>query len=382
MNSKERFAAVLENGKPDRLPLFIPAVACSVASKILGYDAHTGGDSLHFKEEFSWTLGGHAHEEFVQKYREDVLTLSKKLGVDVVRDVWRQKRIPARRLDEHTLLFGDENGRHTVKRFFPETQSYGIVYSDEGYRDTDEIIKDINAGLRRDNTPSDDEMTEMYGDHLEMMRLAGDEFAVMVTALALPLPMENVAWLETTALEPELLRDHYLHEAEGMAKQVRWLKAQGFRFLSAGCDIASQQGPVLSPNAFGKIVEPALAILAAECSRLGMTYCYRSDGNLWSLCDSIFIRAGVQAYGEVDRGASMAVGALREKYPKLILLGNVSSVTLSCGNERQVREEARATMIESGGMNYIAGPSNAIVHGTPVGNVYAMVEEIRNFVNA
>jgi uroporphyrinogen-III decarboxylase len=72
----------------------------------------------------------------------------------------------------------------------------------------------------------------------------------------------------------------------------------------------------------------------------------------------------------------MTVGKLREKYPGVILLGNVSSVTLCSGTEQQVREEVRATLSEAGGYDYIAGPSNAIVHGTPVENVYAMVEEI------
>jgi hypothetical protein len=185
--------------------------------------------------------------------------------------------------------------------------------------------------------------------------------------------------LEATALEPELLRDYYLYLATGMARQVRWFKARGFSFLNAGADIASQSGPVISPRSFGFIMEPALKVLALECERLGMTYCYRSDGNMWSLCDSIFRRAGVQAYGEADRLASMTVGRLHERYPDVVILGNISSITLCNGSEQQVREETRATLVESGGVDYIPGPSNAVVHGTPVKNLWAMVEEIKAF---
>jgi hypothetical protein len=379
MNSIERFHAVLAHEKPDRLPLYIPTVACSVASRILGREAHTGGDSLHFKEEYSWTEGVNAHEEFVDKYREDTIALAKALGADVVREAWRCTRRPARRIDGNTLLFGDENGKYTVKRYFPEYQSYGTVKTTEGFRDVAELKKDILDGMKRDNTYSDGELAEIYKGQLEIKKLAGTMFAVLAGALALGAAMDDVVWLEATALEPDLLRNHYLHMAEGMARQVVWFRDNGFRFINAGSDIASQGGPVISPDSFGFIFEPALGIMSAECARLGLTYCYRSDGNMWSLCDSIFKRAGVQAFGEVDRGASMTVGRLREKYPGVILLGNVSSVTLCSGTVRQVREEVRATLDEAGGRGYIAGPSNAIVHGTPVENVYAMVEEITGY---
>jgi hypothetical protein len=44
-----------------------------------------------------------------------------------------------------------------------------------------------------------------------------------------------------------------------------------------------------------------------------------------------------------------------------------------------VREETRATLMESGGYNYIPGPSNAVMHGTPVENVYSMIDEIEKY---
>lgn len=379
MTSIERFNAVLDHKKPDRMPLYIPTVACSVASGILGYEAHTGGDSLHFKEELSWTQGVNAHDEFVCKYREDTMALGRALGVDVVREGWRCKRRPAKKLDDHTLLFGDEDGRHTIKRYFPETQSYGVVKSSEGYRDVDELISDVRSNLLQEYNRNEGELAAAYVDQLEIKRLAGGEFAVLAGALSIGLSMDSAEWLEATALAPELLRDHYLRIALGMARQVSWFREQGLRFINAGSDIAAQDGPVISPRAFSFIVEPALTVLAGECARQGMTYCYRSDGNMWGLCESIFVRAGVQAYGEVDRNASMTVGAVHARYPGVVILGNVSSFTLCNGTEEQVREETRATLTESAGYDYIAGPSNAIVHGTPVKNVWAMVEEIKKF---
>ena len=47
MDTYERFNAVLNGKKPDKMPFFFPTIACSVASKLLGTDVNSGGDSLH-----------------------------------------------------------------------------------------------------------------------------------------------------------------------------------------------------------------------------------------------------------------------------------------------------------------------------------------------
>jgi uroporphyrinogen-III decarboxylase len=75
----------------------------------------------------------------------------------------------------------------------------------------------------------------------------------------------------------------------------------------------------------------------------------------------------------------MTVDKLRKAYPNLIILGNISSGTLHKGTAMDVREETRATLMESGGYNYIPGPSNAVMHGTPVENVYSMIDEIEKY---
>jgi len=91
MTGHERFEAIIDGRKPDRLPIYFVAVACTVASEILGREAHTGADSLHFKEELSLLQGERAHLEFEEKHLEDVTALWHKLGVDVVREVWRSQ---------------------------------------------------------------------------------------------------------------------------------------------------------------------------------------------------------------------------------------------------------------------------------------------------
>ncbi len=379
MNSFERFNAILDGKKPDRMPFFFPTIACSVASEILGREAHTGGDSLHFKEEKSWLYGEQAHAEFVQKYQEDSLELHKRLGADIIRETWRCRAKPTKMLDEYTLLFGDENGPHTIKRFYPETQSYGVVKKVGEPQDGEELIERLKKSMKHDYDLTDDILEERFKDQLRMKKMAEPYFPMIATGLGIGFPMDSVAWLEASAIDPLFLRDYFLFHAEKEVKIVKFLVNKGFRFISGGADIATAKGPVMSPKNFRTIFEPTLKLFADECRKYGAVFCYRTDGDIWEIADCLFKDAGVQAYGEVDRAASMTVGKLREKYPDLIILGNISSATLVEGTTEDVRRETRATLEESGGYRYIPGPSNAIVHGTPVENVYAMIDEIKNY---
>lgn len=379
MNSYERFDAILEGKKPDKMPFYFPTIACSVASEILGREVDSGGDSIHFKEEASWLDGENAHQEFVERYRENAIELYRKLGADIARETWRSKGRPTKKLDDYTLLFGKEDGPHVIKRFFPENQSYGVVENTTGFRDIDELKQNLLNEMKRDYKVTEDVLYEEYKDQLELKKMSDPYFPSIVGGLSFPFSMGNVLGLEALVLEPELLRDYYLFHAEIGIQHIEWLHKQGYKFINGGADMATNTGPIFSPKTFETIFVPSLKRITEECSKYGMIYCYRTDGDIWAISDAMFLDGGVQAFGEVDRLASMTVGSLRERYPDLIILGNNSSSTLAIGAVEEVREETRASLEESGGLNFIPGPSNAIVHGTPVENVYAMVEEINNY---
>lgn len=379
MTPQQRFDAVLDQRTPDRMPFYFPTIACSVASALLGRAVDSGADSLHFKEERSWLDGDAAHADFVARYHENALALNRLLQADVVRETWRCSARPTRQLDEHTLLFGDEHGPHLVKRFFPDQQTYGVVEDTLSPGSPDDLVAALRQEMRRDLRVTDAELAATYASQLRFQELAAPHFPAIVGALGIGIPMTSTAWLEATVLEPEFLADYFAFRAEIAVQHVGWLRRQGYRFINAGVDLASSTGPVFSPATFRRLLGPPLKRVADECRRHGMIYCFRTDGNVWSLRDELFAHTGIQAFGEVDRQASMTVGRLRAAHPDLIILGNVSSTTLCNGTEADVRRETRACLEESGGRNFIAGPSNAIVHGTPVRNVWAMREEIAHY---
>ena len=144
-------------------------------------------------------------------------------------------------------------------------------------------------------------------------------------------------------------------------------------------DLAMQNGVIYSPAAFRRVIFDGLKIPSDACRKEGMVYCYRTDGNIWAIFDMMFSEIGIRAYGEVDRLADMTVEKIRRRAPSLILLGNSSSATLHSASEAEVREETARSLRESGGTGFLPGPSNAIMAGTPVKNLFAMAEEIEKY---
>lgn len=214
MNSFDRYNAILKGEKPDKMPFYFPTIACSVASEILGRKVKTGADSLHFAEEMSWLDGANAHEEFVCKHREDVLELNRKLRADIVRETWRCKSRPDKKLDDYTLLFGREDGPHIIKRFFPEQQSYGVLEDTVGPQDSDELKEKLLKEMKKGTKITEDELENTYQDQLIFKKMADPYFPTIAGGIALGIPMYSIAWLEATVLEPELLAEYFMYRAE------------------------------------------------------------------------------------------------------------------------------------------------------------------------
>ena len=380
MTGKQRFEAVMNHERPDKFPLYIPSVANAVASEILGRECVVGTDSMRFHEELSIFQGAAAHREFEERFIEDSVDLARALRVDVLRETWRGQGKASKQVDEHTLLFGDENGRYVVKRYFPEQDSYGVIASG-GQPDADELAEDMRASMARPNVlpAREDSLGRVRGARRLFDRLKADELGEIVAAGSFGIPMGDQALLELCVTEPELLREWVWRGSECEVAHMQNLADEGYRWFNGGLDMASNTGTVYSPNAFRAIVLEPLRLFASACAARGTIFCYRTDGNIWQVFDDMFVDAGIQAYGEVDRDAGMTVEKIREVNDNLILLGNTSSAFLLTAAPEQVREDTRRQLAAAKGTNFIPGTSNAIVKGTPAANVFAMIEEIERY---
>ena len=373
MTRHQRCETAIAGEPVDRAPAYIPAIACSVASELLGRTVHTGTPSLHYAEVRAWAQGEQAHAEFETKLTEDLLDVHRMLDIDVYREPWRMNRRPAKQIDDVTFLFGDPDGDHEIWQYQPETTDFSMIRlvratpaadPGQGLRDqvlAAEAVEQDSRGQR----PS-------INAHLKLWRELGEEFFVIGGGGGISVGI-GADDLMALALAPEWAARRCMLQARGgIALAEVWATAPCPRVLMGGGDLAGTSGPMYSPSAFAEVVLPAYRIMVQRMNALGLHYVFRSDGNLWPLVDMLFDDARCPGYGETDRDATMTLGALRRRYPALVVWGNVSSRFLAGATPAQVRDDAKRIIDESAGTGYFHGCSNAIIHGTPPASVEAM----------
>ncbi len=356
----------------DRAPLYSPAISCGVASEILGRPVHTGTGSLHYAEVAAWADGEAAHTEFEGQLEENIVAVHRAFNLDVLRMPWRMNTCPDARIDEFTFRFGPESGEHTIWQYQPVTADFSPIYQSPRTEAPEDrlrrVVEQLEAAM---SDPVAVALTEV-APTVELWRRYGGEFYVIgATAhISVGLDPEN---LELMVMEPELVRRWCLLQAE-------FVIAVGKALVEAGCppvvfgggDLAGNQGPFYSPAMFRELVLPGYIKAVTALNEMGVHHFFRSDGDLWSLMDMLFTEAASPGYGETDRDASMTVAAVRERFPNLVIWGNVSSALLARGTVDEVRAQAEAALAESGGKGYFQACSNALVQGTPLENIQAM----------
>lgn len=380
MTSKQRITAALAMQPTDRVPVNHRGFSGRAAGHILGRDAFVGGGFLRYREALAHAEGW--HDDFLERSYQDACAISAATGQDMLRaKYWSVGEMPAptRQLDEHTFLFEDEDGRRTrVLRFDPGSEQ--CAFEDHPPRTLE--VADLRQ-MQRCNERATDAYRPSADDfplQLRALRDHGHEKEIEASGakVNIGIPLENMdAWLEAMILDPPLVHALIATQVERAVKVISFLAKQGLRVFIGGCDLAGTGGPFYAPRMFQSFVLPGLRRICAHCDSVGVYYAFASDGDLWPLADMLFGASGVRAFLEIDRDAGMDLCKLRERFPSLALIGNISSRTLARGSGDDVRREVEACLHEAkraGGV--IAGVSNYIQPETPPRNIDIMLETI------
>ncbi len=380
MNSIERVSAVFDFRQPDKLPVHHLGFSSQAASVILGREAYVGGGVQQWREAVAWWNGDDAHREFVERSFQDAIDVALAVEQDIVRpSYWRLNRKPTRRVDDYTFLYeyGPE-ANWKVLTYDPATeQSRYLDYIPTGeltYADIEQQL-DIEERAVAEYQPN----AAAFDFELRAQRLLGHERVVRVGGAGFMLPQEAI-WLEATIARPDLVERFFRLAAERAIKNIAFLAQHGFRYLFGGGDLASQEGPLYSPRAFRALALPHLQRISDACHSAGCYHLFNSDGNTWQVAEDIFVHGRVDAYYEVDRRAGMDLLKLRQRFPRLRLIGNISSHTLFTGTPQQVIDETRACIDEARrATGVVIGVSNYLVTGTPAANIMALLETIQRY---
>jgi hypothetical protein len=367
-----RCLATIEGRNPDRVPAYTPTICCDVASKILGREVHTGGPSLWYAEARAWAAGENAHTEFEQRYEADLLDLNRALGIEVFRYGWRRTVRPAAQLDTHKFLYGDPDGAYQVWRWDADVLNFIQVIDTAPRRQPEDW-----PALARQVQRATDGQVASAREHAglaeaQLQRRLGEEMMVVAGGGGLSVGRDEAS-LMACALQPAAVADILDCQLEIALAQVESIAARGIKVVLGGGDMADKNGPLYSPHMFRTLVLPRLKRLAARCNELGLHYVWRTDGKIWLVSDMIFVEAGVPGYGEVDHDTSMHTGAIRKRYPDLVLWGTISADLLRRAEPVEIYRQCRQIIADSGGRGYFHGCSNAVLPGTPPENVWAMM---------
>jgi len=374
MLPKERVAAVFEHRPTDKVPIYQAGFSSRVASVILGREAYVGGGIQQYREARALWEGTEAHQEFLERSRQDAWDLVRALDLDLVRPTyWRMNEKPSRRIDENTFFYGKEDGVWRVMRFEPHLELYQVVdQSPQAAMTLDKIESTVEA--LEESAATYQPKPQDFPDLIAAQQEFGAERAVPGFGIGVGLPYQAV-WLEAIAACPDLAGRYLMAQAEHAARIPAVMNQIGLRYLMGGGDFASKKGPFYSPRAFHNLMLPALKKVSDACHAAGAYHMFASDGNLWPVAEDLFGASGVDCYYEIDRRAGMDLARLRDAFPHLTLLGGISSATLHAGTKDEAIHETRTALAvarEKGSI--IVGCSNQIVAPTPLENFWAMME--------
>ncbi len=381
MTSKDRVFAAFKKQATDKVPVHQIGFSSDVASALLRREAYIGGGIQQWREAKTLWQGEEAHQEFLERSFQDAIDIALLLDEDIIRPgYWRYPLKPTKWIDENTFLYayGDEENWR-VLRYDPPSEQCNVFYYKPKKLSFNDIEKDIAEREKTllDYQPKEDD----FVFDIRAQRLLGDERVVRVGGVGIGIPIREAdIWLEAFLLRPDLVARHLNIQAEQAVRNVEFLVPLGFRYFFGGGDFASNDGPMYSPKLFRELVVPRLKRVSEVCHRHDSYHLFASDGNLWPVADDLFGVAEVDGYYEIDRRAGMDLGRLRQRFPHLALLGNISSHTVHLGTKEEVVEETISCMEEAKrSRGIIVGVSNYFVPGTPIENVTALLETIKQY---
>lgn len=178
--------------------------------------------------------------------------------------------------------------------------------------------------------------------------------------------------------KPESLHEEARAKCDASIELAKQQVDQGADFICINSDYGFNAGPFISPKHFAEFVTPYLTEIVTAIHDLGVPAILHSDGNLNAILDQL-VGTGLDGYQSVDPQGGMDIKAVRERYPDLILMGNVECSMLQDTDEGPIRDSVRYCMTHGGlGKRYIFSSSNCIFAGMPLESYHIMLDEYRN----
>lgn len=176
--------------------------------------------------------------------------------------------------------------------------------------------------------------------------------------------------------KPEVIHAFNRQAVQRQAALDPYMIRPGQDGILAENDMASTQGPLISPAMFREFSFPYMRQRVQRYRQLGYDAILHNCGNNVALIPS-FIEAGIQCYQSLQTIPDMEIGRLKAAFgDRLCLWGGVPTELLLAGTPGEVRAAVRrAFEAAAPGGGFILGPSHSIAKGTRYENFMAMLDE-------
>lgn len=155
----------------------------------------------------------------------------------------------------------------------------------------------------------------------------------------------------------------------------------GAEVIILGDDYAFNKGPLMSPDDFGRFIQPRLARMIAMIHEEGAFCIKHSDGNLYPILDRI-IAAGPDGINPIEPVAGMDLKTVKKLAgSQVCITGNIDCAhLLPHGSVEEVRAAVRQAIADAApGGGYILTSSNSIHSSCRPENFVAMVRATQEF---
>jgi len=356
VTGKERILTALSLGQPDRVPLYIHGIN---EGPIIGIGRHLT-DGLPEPKQFHEMDPGEK-----MKLLDTLFLLHEAYGVDGFTsfEIGHEVEVDAGHIkDDWGIVYARSPHGLPVAKGHPVTSAADL----DAYRPPEPDRSHLLLlDMGRERFGGEKALFWlMRGTFVRSWRLIGME-NYMINLRADPVFLHRVArMVETYNLA-----------------QLDMLVAAGLDVLVVEDDIAGTAHPLIAPRHFREFVEPYNRNLVRRAHELGLKVVRHSDGNLWSLLDTM-LESGYDGLNPLEPQADMGLKKVKSYCgDRICLLGNIDCQgLLSDGTPQQVEDAVRTAIEDAGGGGgYILCDSNSLHPGVNPENCIAMFEATKKY---
>ncbi|TFH38898.1 MAG: hypothetical protein E4G96_09785 [Chrysiogenales bacterium] len=187
--------------------------------------------------------------------------------------------------------------------------------------------------------------------------------------------MENL--LIDFLTDPAMVRDIVGMQVEYYKVLHRKVLAMGVDIIHLVDDYAYGSGPLMSPELFAEFLLPGLKTIVKDIKEHGGLCMKHTDGAIWKILDDI-VSSGVDGVGPLEPEAGMDLREVKEKYPGLVVMGNVGCDNLGRASTAEIEEEVKQLIQKCApGGRYILSSGNSIASSALPENFATMMRTLK-----